>query len=194
MRSIANITPLTPTLSTGGDLPADRATAARHIADWRGRGIRRVVDCRVEWTDADLVAELAPDIEYVHLGIDDAGQRVPGTWFDRLVDAVDGGPSTLVSTLVPTLVHCHMGINRGPSAAYAVLLARGYDPVDAIDLIRTRRPIAAVGYAEDALEWWMARTGADGSARAAARTRLAAWRAVNPPHPVRFIRAIRAAS
>ncbi len=51
------------------------------------------------------------------------------------------------------LVHCHMGINRGPSMAYACLLVLGWDPIEAMTAIRTARPIAAIGYAEDALDW-----------------------------------------
>ncbi|MEJ7774997.1 MAG: hypothetical protein WKF72_09340 [Nocardioidaceae bacterium] len=50
------------------------------------------------------------------------------------------------------LLHCHMGINRGPSAGVAVLLATGWDPVDAFDAVRRARPIAHVAYAADALD------------------------------------------
>ena len=146
---MANINRLTDTLWTGGDLPEDDATAIAHIADWLAAGIGTVIDCRVEWTDEEFVAAVAPGIRYINLGIDDAGQRVPPAWFDRVVAAADTAPAG-----TGVLVHCHMGINRGPSAAYALLLAAGHDPVEAIDLIRSQRPIAAVGYAEDALRWW----------------------------------------
>ena len=42
----------------------------------------------------------------------------------------------------------------------------GLDPVEAIEMIRTNRPIAAVGYAEDALDWWLRRCGAGEDQRA----------------------------
>lgn len=186
MNARANITRLDATLFTGGDLPMDTTRAVADIAEWRMHGIDRVVDCRAEWSDHELVAAHAPEIDYAHLGIHDVGQHIPGVWFDELVAAVDPD--------VVTLVHCHMGINRGPSAAYALLLARGHDPVDAIRLIRTRRPIAAVSYAEDALEWRLDRTGADEASAHRTRARLAAWRRANPHDTVRIIREIRAAS
>ena len=104
----------------------------------------------MEWTDEDFVESLYPHIRYLNFGVDDAGQQMPDWWFDKVVEFVEeateqGGE---------ILIHCHMGINRGPSAAYAALLASGWHPVDAIDRIRTARSIAAVGYAEDALAWW----------------------------------------
>jgi hypothetical protein len=51
------------------------------------------------------------------------------------------------------LVHCHVGIDRGPSMAHACLLMLGRDPIEAMTMIRSARPIAAIGYAEDAPDW-----------------------------------------
>ena len=90
------------------------------------------------------------------------------------------------------LTHCHMGINRGPSAGYAVLLAMGWDPVEALAAIRSARPIANVWYAGDALEWRLARIGAGPAERRTARARVAQWREENPLDVVRIIRSIRA--
>jgi protein-tyrosine phosphatase len=185
--NMANITQLTDTLWTGGDLPPGVAVAAEHIRDWQRAGITTVIDARYEWTDENLVADLAPEITYVHLGIDDAGQRIPSAWFDRVLEAANATPAGEA-----VLVHCHMGINRGPSAAYALLLAAGHDPVEAIDRIRLRRPIAAVGYAEDALRWCHDHTGADLLRRREERNALAHWRVDNPHDTVRIIRSFRA--
>ena len=44
-----------------------------------------------------------------------------------------------------------MGINRGPSLGFAILLHWGWDPNEAITAIRDARPIANVWYAVDAL-------------------------------------------
>lgn len=183
MNDQPNITRLTPTLFTGGDLPQDNTGAVRHIEQWQEDGITTVIDCRHEWSDAELVAQFAPEINYVHLGIDDRGQRLADAWFDRLVAAASRTPKG-----ASTLVHCHMGINRGPSGAYALLLASGHDPIEAIDLIRTRRPIAAVSYAEDALRWWHHRSDADAGRRKADRRRLATWRDTHPHSTLRIIR------
>ena len=51
------------------------------------------------------------------------------------------------------LAHCHMGINRGPSMGFAILLALGWDAEEALDAIHAARPIAFIAYAEDALRW-----------------------------------------
>jgi len=183
-----NITCLTDRLWTGGDLPEPLAVAAEHAAAWAGRGIDHVIDCRLEWSDESLLRAVAPSIEYTHVGVDDAGQRMSDTWFDTitceaLATLRNGGT---------VLVHCHMGINRGPSGAFATMLALGWDPVAAVDLIRTNRPIAAVGYAEDALDWWHRKSNASTGERLTDWCGLEAWRRDHPHDTVRIIREIRA--
>jgi len=86
-----------------------------------------------------------------------------------------------------------MGINRGPSLTYAVLLDQGIDAVDAIDAIRRARPIAGVLYAEDALDWFHRRNDIDSARRSDDRRRLAQWRRENRIDVVRIIRDIRKA-
>lgn len=178
------ITRLTDTLWTGGDLPDDETLPAV-LEGWRSVGIGVIIDCRVEWTDEDFVAEYAPEIRYVHHGIDDIGQHVAPGWFDQLVAAAAPRPEDPADGV---LVHCHMGINRGPSGAYALLLAAGHDPVGAIELIRTRRPIAGVSYAEDALRWWHRRNGTPEADRVEQRSALADWRRANRMHTIRLLR------
>ena len=119
-------------------------------------------------------------MQYLHHGMDDAGQRVPNSWFDDAIKWIDAaGPDAVV------LTHCHMGINRGPSLGFAVLLYRGWDPVEAISAIRLARPIAHVWYAEDALRWHHKRTG---SAPDQDLLRLKAWRRAHPLDVVHTIR------
>jgi hypothetical protein len=72
-----------------------------------------------------------------------------------------------------------MGVNRGPSLGFAVLLAQGWDPVDALDAIRGARPIAWVAYAEDALRWHHERNSVSGQEREGDFLRLERWRAEN---------------
>jgi dual specificity phosphatase 3 len=107
-----------------------------------------VLDTRVEWSDEEFVAEHAPDIVYGWIGTDDDGDTKPDEWFDAglafSADALSDADAIL-------LVHCHMGINRGPSMAYRILLESGWDPIEALDAIREARPIADIGYAGDAL-------------------------------------------
>lgn len=148
--SAANAHFVTDKLLIGGDLDyRSRELATEQIVELHDIGVTHVIDVRVEWSDADWVAELLPGLEYFHHGIDDAGQAVPAEWFqtgvDYALEALDSGGMVLA--------HCHMGINRGPSLGFAVLLALGWDAVDALDAIRRVRPIAYVAYAEDALRW-----------------------------------------
>ena len=148
-----------------------------------------MVDNRFEWSDEDLVAEHCPEIQYLHLGVDDAGQQMPDEWFDLGTEWVRGA---LRDPEAKVLVHCHMGINRGPSLAYACLLMLGHDPVEAIARIRRARPSAAVGYAEDALDWHHRTHGVDSGRRLDDRRRLDRWRRHNWIDVVRIIRDIRA--
>ena len=145
----ANASFVTPYLAIGGDLQTlggrGRRSARRARGRWhhpRGRRPGRV-------ERRGLGPGTGADLEYLHLGIDDAGQRVPDEWFDEGVrfalEAVEAGGVVLA--------HCHMGINRGPSMGFAVLLALGWDAVEALDAIHAARPIAFLAYAEDALRW-----------------------------------------
>lgn len=183
-----NITRVAECIWTGGDLPADREAANDSLHVWHRLGIRQIIDNRIEWSDAALVAAAVPDIQYCHNGVDDAGQHMPDEWFDTIAET---GQAAL-DRRDAVLLHCHMGINRGPSAAFALLLTQGWDAVDAISAIRTARPIAAVSYAEDALDWWHRRVGVSRGQRRIEAFRLAAWRAEQPHDTVRIIRQIRA--
>lgn len=171
----ANLHFITANLAIGGDIAEDR-----QLADFDSLGITHVIDCRIEWDDTPLFAEHLPHVLYLHHGMDDAGQEVPGEWFDAAIAWIDAaGPDAVV------LTHCHMGINRGPSLGFAVLLHQGWDPIDAIKAIRAARPIAHVWYAGDALRWHHARQGTDPHDDL---VRLEAWRTSNPLDVVRTIR------
>ncbi|MGE3326380.1 MAG: dual specificity protein phosphatase family protein [Acidimicrobiia bacterium] len=149
-------------------------------------GITHVIDVRQEADDTDWWASVR-EVDYHWAGIDDAGQRVPASWFETITSWATGA----IERGGVVLTHCHMGINRGPSAGYAVLLRLGWDPVEALAAIRAARPIANVWYAEDALDWYLARCGAVSGEREQALARVAAWRRENPLDVVRIIRAIR---
>jgi hypothetical protein len=178
----ANLHFVTPTLAVGGDL--EPRLAADQLADIDALGITHIIDCRIEWSDELFVARQAPHLGYLHHGMDDAGQDVPGAWFDAAMAWIAAaGPDAVV------LTHCHMGINRGPSLAFAVLLHRGWDPIEAIAAIRAARPIANVWYAADALTWHHGRSGTD---PADDLRRLDDWRDANPLDVTRIIRSVRA--
>jgi protein-tyrosine phosphatase len=179
---------VTDGLFVGGDLPADDIAAAEHLADWLNAGVTHILDVREEWSDEAFVAALDPDVGYTHLGTHDNGGEQHAAWFDAGTAAARHAADTPGAGL---LVHCHMGINRGPTMAFAILLDRGWDPVDALDAIRAARPIAAIGYAEDALRWHLARTGASPSTVRAARQQVQHWHEANDIDLARVIRQIR---
>lgn len=173
---LANASWVTEQLCIGGDLEiTDDELAAAQLEELDAAGITDIVDVRIEWNDEDWVADAKPHIRYRWLGVDDAGQRIPDEWFETGTEYVfsqlnNGGK---------VLVHCHMGINRGPSMGLAVMLALGWDPFEALDRIRERREIAFVYYAEDTIDWWLRRRGASAQQRVKYRMRLQEWRARN---------------
>ena len=182
---LANVSFVTPRLAVGGDLDQwDDELAQRQLGELLARGVTHVVDVRVEADDQALVERLTDRIAYLWHGMDDVGQRVPPAWFEAAVTWVE---QALEDPDAVVLTHCHMGINRGPSLGYAVLLAQGVDLVEAIALIREARPIAAVAYAEDALRWWHRRSRTPSAQRRSDRARLRAWREENPLDVVRII-------
>jgi dual specificity phosphatase 3 len=177
----ANLHFVTPQLAIGGDLAShDPRRCADQLQELEALGITHVVDCRIEWDDAELLGQHLPHVHHLHHGMDDAGQRVPNSWFDEAVEWIDAaGPDAVV------LTHCHMGINRGPSLGFAVLLHQGWDPIEAMTAIRLARPIANVWYAEDALRWHHERAG---TAPDEDLQRLKAWRRAHPLDVVHTIR------
>lgn len=184
--TIANADFVTPYLVVGGDLAYDDDLAVRQSLEIIDAGVTHILDIRQEADDTGWWAGVE-GVDYRSAGIDDAGQAVPADWFEDVTswacDAIDQGGVVLT--------HCHMGINRGPSVGYAVLLRRGWDPVQALAAIRSARPIAHTWYAEDALDWHLDRTGAGASERDRVIDRLVAWRSENPLDVVRIIREVR---
>jgi dual specificity phosphatase 3 len=168
-----------------GDLHEDPDQAVLQLERWEQAGITHVLDTRLELSDAEFVAEHAPGIVYGWIGTDDDGVAKPDEWFEAglsfSADALSDPDAIL-------LVHCHMGINRGPSMAYRFLLEFGWEPIDALDAIREARPIADIGYAEDALTHYHRGHNVPTARRTRNLDRLAAWR---HEHPVGRMRRLR---
>ena len=134
----------------GGDRPSElgeEAVLAALVAI-QDAGITDILDNRIEWSDQEFVAAHAPDMYYLWNGQDDAGQAMPDQWF---FDGVDFALTALQDPGAQVLAHCHMGINRGPSMAFAILLAIGMDPGQACNAIREARPTTAISEAGDEL-------------------------------------------
>jgi predicted protein tyrosine phosphatase len=165
--------PVTDWIVVSGDLHEDPEQATRQLEQWKQVGITHVLDTRSEWSDKELIAEHAPDLAYGWIGTDDDGSRQPDVWFD---DGLAFAAEALRKPEAVLLVHCHMGINRGPSMAFRILLESGWDPIDALQAIRDARPIADIAYATDALNHYHRSHGAPADQRAIDRDRLIAWK------------------
>ncbi|MCR8526619.1 hypothetical protein WB334_26650, partial [Escherichia coli] len=83
----ANVAVVADRLLVGGDVDLlDPGRAQRQVEELLERGVTHVVDLRLEWNDAALWR--GTGVHYLHLPIDDAGQRVPPEWFESAVVAV----------------------------------------------------------------------------------------------------------
>ena len=85
---MVNLSFITDNLATGGDLPESTAAARRDLKKWQELGITHVVDNRLEWSDAEFVAQWAPEIRYLHNGVDDHGEAMPDEWFNDGVEFI----------------------------------------------------------------------------------------------------------
>jgi predicted protein tyrosine phosphatase len=150
----ANISWVTDQVATGGDFSHDPDKAQRQLLELLGMDIDLVIDCRIEANDQAIWDQT--HVDYLHLPTNDSwGWRIPNEHFDRAVEAarpvLEGGGKVFV--------HCHMGINRGPSTALALLLDQSMPATAAFDLIREKRPQAGILYATDALRAHLTRRG-----------------------------------
>lgn len=165
--------PLADGIVISGDLHEDPDQAIQQLSRWQQAGITHVLDARFEWSDEELVAEHAPDVIYGWIGTDDDGVAKPDEWFDA---GLAFSSDALADPDAVLLVHCHMGINRGPSMAYRILLESGWEPIEALDSIREARPIADIGYAGDALNHYHRSHKIPATRRTRDWDRLVAWR------------------
>ena len=128
--SLANASFVTERLAVGGDLSPNFGLAKRQLDELVAAGITHIADLREEWSDETLVKTWEPQLKYLHHRVADAGQEIGGAWFDALADWVD---AALAEPGSKVLVHCHMGVNRAPSAVLALMLNRGIGLRPALD-------------------------------------------------------------
>lgn len=147
----ANISRLTDQLWVGGDcsvVPHEGEAQRDFIVQ---QGITHILDCRVE-IDSEYEGEWyeAAGLDYSWIGVDDRGGRQPDSWWEEGITearrAIESGGVVLV--------HCHMGVNRAPSMAFAILVGvLGFEPYPALRLIKASRPEAFAIYADQYLRW-----------------------------------------
>ena len=139
---------ITNDIVLSGDLSHRFVEAKQQLVEWRDEGVTHIIDCREEWNDKQIVDEHGHGIEYIWMGTHDRGGNQHGSWYEegwnhyqRIMEA---DPEAKV------MVHCHMGVNRAPSMVFYLMIREGYEPAEALELIRTNRPIAACYYAQSA--------------------------------------------
>ena len=173
-----------------GDLPEERQCVRIQLAEWVDAGVTDIVDVREEWTDEKLVRQFAPHVRYHHLGTHDDGGAQDAEWFTAGLTALH---DALAHDGAKVVVHCHMGVNRGPSMGFAYLLDQGWSPDVALRAIREARPIAAIAYAKDALDAHHVRREVAEDQRVREQQLVDAWMVDNDVNVATIIRKIREA-
>lgn len=107
-------------------------------------GFTDVIDLRSEFDDTPL---LGSRFAYLWNGTADDGSRKDPAWFAR---SLSFALPALAQPHRKIYMHCAAGVNRGPSTAYAVLLALGWPAAAAEAAIRQARPQVGLAYKGDA--------------------------------------------
>jgi hypothetical protein len=146
---------VTPQLAVSGDLSSRKERARAQLLVWEEAGITDVFDMRGEADDSEFIHSNSTITSH-WFGVDDNGGTRSDAWFEAFTTVVD---TILADPERRILVHCHMGVNRGPSAAFTALITHGVDPIQALTQIRSARPVAAILYSFDAVQWFARRQG-----------------------------------
>ena len=174
-----------------GDLDPRPEIARTQLDVWVALGVTHIVDVRGEWTDENFVGIHAPEIDYIYVGTDDNGGPRSDAWFDSVLAALD---NIIFDPTAVVLVHCHMGVNRGPSMAFRIMLEQGWDAIDALEALRAARPIANVLYADSAIDHFHRSHETATPERVKDIRRVRAWRDANALDVSWIISRIRRAS
>ncbi|RKH55889.1 protein-tyrosine phosphatase family protein [Corallococcus aberystwythensis] len=124
-----NLDWVTPLLAVGGSYPMD---AAAHLA--QKLGVRHVVDVRVECQDDEHVLS-EHGITFLHLPTVD----MRAIQLRMIHDGVAWVRERLMREQ-KVLIHCEHGIGRSALLALCVLVDQGLEPLEALELAKTRRP------------------------------------------------------
>lgn len=182
---------VTTQLIVTGDLHPDRTLAAAQLQHWADLGVTHIADVREEWSDETFVSQLQPAMTYLHLPTHDNGGHQDDNWFStsvsHITDIIRASDTNVV------VLHCHMGVNRAPSLALAVLLELGWSVTGALSAIREARPIAGILYAEQAVDWSARHRGLPDEIRRRDREAARRWLAEHPVNVAWIISRIRRA-
>jgi Dual specificity phosphatase, catalytic domain len=146
MSPSVNLSWITDHLAVGGSF---RATAVETLA--HELNIRGVVDLRLEACD-DIALLRHHGIEFLHLPTEDHCAVAHPMLDEGVAFAnrhLDRGERVLI--------HCEHGIGRSATLALCVLVARGFEPLDALALAKRRRSLVSPSPAQyEACVSWLA--------------------------------------
>jgi hypothetical protein len=141
---VADFDFVTSRLATGAAItgPAD-------VQALSSAGITHIIDCRDDFDDAPLLAN-DPAMSYLWNGVPDDGNAAThgDAWFGK---SLRFALPALSGPHVKLYCHCAAGRNRGPSTAFAIMLASGFTASDAESIIRAARPIVGLAYKTEAV-------------------------------------------
>lgn len=135
---------VTSRLATGAAI-----TAPADVQALAAAGITHIIDCRNDFNDAPLLAS-DPAISYLWNGVPDDGNPAThgDTWFSK---SLGFALPALSRPRTKVYCHCTAGVNRGPSTAFAIMLASGFTSPDAESAIRAARPVVGLAYKTEAI-------------------------------------------
>lgn len=120
---------------------------AEHLAAHSAVGL--VIDCRLGADDSDVWMHLR-QVEYVNIGVEDAGEPLPDQFFTEGVERVLGHWTRARSSV---LIHCKSGAHRSPAIELAVLLVDGRALDVAVWELTSARASVHDRYFADAARW-----------------------------------------
>ncbi|CAB4789839.1 MAG: hypothetical protein F2873_06815 [Actinobacteria bacterium] len=168
---------VTDRVALSGDLNTEWPSRGNaQLQAWVDAGITDIIDVRGECSDERFVALNAPHVRYHWFGTHDEGYEQPDAWFEQGVQAAD---ELLADPTRKVMVHCHMGVNRGPTMGFAILVSQWHDPIEVLEAIRAARPIAGILYAEHAIDWWHRTQGTPETVAHRERRRVRDWMSAN---------------
>src|SRR5580692_12903738 len=107
---------VTTRLCTGGGSILQRAD----VDKLQAAGITAVIDCQMVQDDSKLLENRYE--QYLFNGVEDDGKPKPVSWFQA---SLEFALQRFIEPNQKVYCHCAAGVNRGPSTAYAIMLALG---------------------------------------------------------------------
>jgi hypothetical protein len=135
---------ITGRLATGGVI-----TDHHDVEMLVNAGITHTIDLTEAEADQAFMFAIHPALSCLWNPTPDDGKTKPPEWFGQ---SVDFAFMALSKPATKIYAHCEGGRNRGPSTAFAIMLAMGWSYNDAIDTIHKARPqtLGHIRYANDA--------------------------------------------